>query len=374
MGYRVEGHKQTARLVPDETIVWGTWSAARLVQRIYEWLALEGKSCRWVAQELNLLGVPTAYQRAGRGVRGRTTQALWRPGRIRNLVVNPTYKGVLRYGRRRSKKSKRTQVIEAPCPAIVSPELWQAAQRALSANRILAKDTGTVYLLRGVMKCGLCGLSYVGSRGRPGVFWYRCNGYLAERGGKDHRCQARSVRSSDIEPVIWRDIESFLRAPGALIDQLRGEADGCLDDAAALLEAERITLQTARADLELRRQRVLDLYERGRVTPQELDCRLDEVERQRKEVESRLAGLQVPEPAEAPLDADLLEEVRARLDAGLTPEQRSEVVRLLVRRITVHTRILEDGRKEVRLVVEYRFSVPRCSQARNGRGSWPPPA
>jgi site-specific DNA recombinase len=77
----------------------------------------------------------------------RPSQGLWRPGRIRNLVVNPVYKGVLQYGRRRSRTSKRTEVIDAPVDGLVSPELWEAAQRQLEANRIMAKNTdhGTFY-------------------------------------------------------------------------------------------------------------------------------------------------------------------------------------------------------------------------------------
>ena len=58
LGYRVDGRRQTARLIPDETIIWGDWTAADLVRRIYHWLGVEGKSCRWIAHELNLLRRP----------------------------------------------------------------------------------------------------------------------------------------------------------------------------------------------------------------------------------------------------------------------------------------------------------------------------
>jgi hypothetical protein len=52
--------------------------------------------------------VPTHYARDGRGVRGAVTQGQWRAGRIRNLVVNPVYKGSLTYGRRIDQRSPRT--------------------------------------------------------------------------------------------------------------------------------------------------------------------------------------------------------------------------------------------------------------------------
>jgi site-specific DNA recombinase len=94
-GYRAEGVKQWARLVPDETIVWADKSAADIVRDIYERLALGGQSCRMIARDFNALGIPTHYARDGRGIRGKATQGLWRSGRIRNLVVNPVYRGEL---------------------------------------------------------------------------------------------------------------------------------------------------------------------------------------------------------------------------------------------------------------------------------------
>jgi site-specific DNA recombinase len=372
LGYRVEGRKENARLVPDETIIWGDWTAADLIRRIYHWLGVEGRSCRWIALELNAMGVPTAYQRGGRTVGYRTTQGLWRPGRIRNMVVNPVYKGVLLYGRRRSKKSKRSEVIEAqvPPPALVSPDLWHAAQETLAQNRLLARNTERAYLLRGVMKCGICGLAFCGAAGRPGVWWYRCNGYLAERGGKDRRCQAKSIRNTEIEPVVWQDIETLLRNPGDLLARLRVEMETRSDRDAALAEAERITLTTALADLDGRRERVMNMYERGRITVREFEDRLDQIEEERRTLLARLEALESTETADEPIPVDLLAAVRERLDQGLTDEERSEVVRLLVRRITVHTTVIDSRTKGVRLVIEYRFTPPGCSPDSNGRGSW----
>jgi site-specific DNA recombinase len=372
LGYRVEGRKEKARLVPDETIIWGDWTAADLVRRMYHWLGVEGRSCRWIALELNAMGVPTAYQRDGRTVGFRTTQGLWRAGRIRNMVVNPTYKGVLLYGRRRSKKSKRSGVIEAQValPALVSPDLWDAAQGTLAHNRLLAKNTDRVYLLRGVMKCGLCGLAFCGASGRPGVWWYRCNGYLAERGGKDHRCVARSIRNTDIEPIVWQDIEAMLRNPGDLLARLRVEMENRGDHEAALAEAERITLAAALADLDGRRNRALDMYEHGRIAVHELDERLGKIDDERRILKARLEAQEPTETADEPIPRDLLAAVRERLDQGLTDEERSEIVRLLVRRITVHTTVIDSRTKVVRLVIEYRFAPSGCSPDSNGTGSW----
>jgi len=373
LGYRVEGYKHTSHLVPDDSRFWGDWTAVRLVERIYEWLGLEGRSCRWVAHELNRLGVPTAYQRAGRGVRGQKTQALWRPGRIRNLVVNPIYKGVLAYGRRRNAKSKRTEVIEAGIEPLVSAALWDAAQQALLDNRIAPKNTRRSYLLRGVIKCGLCGLAFCGAQGRKGVWWYRCNGYLAERGGKDMRCLARSIRNTDIEDEVWSDIEALLRNPGDLIARLEAEAAHREDSAAALQEAGRVTLEAALAEVQGQRDRTLELFKRGHISSEELDADMLEMTQRRKDLEQRLDALSHTSLAEeVPLSPDILEELNRRLDEGLSDEMRGEVVRVLVRQITVYTTVNEKGRKDLRIVVEYRF--PWCNPDLTGMDSWLPQA
>jgi site-specific DNA recombinase len=84
LGYRVDGRRQTARLIPDETIIWGDWTAADLVRRIYHWLGVEERSCRWIAKTQP--AQPPSYHRDG--VCGQAPQGLWRQGRIHNLLVD----------------------------------------------------------------------------------------------------------------------------------------------------------------------------------------------------------------------------------------------------------------------------------------------
>jgi len=55
------------------------------------------------------------------------------------------------------------------------------------------------------------------------------------------------------------------------------------------------------------------------------------------------------------LSADLLADLRRRLDEGLSDETRAEVVRLLVRAITVNTDIDPQGKKTQRCFIDYRF-------------------
>jgi site-specific DNA recombinase len=287
LGYRIEGIKRSARHVPDETPIWGDVSAAELVRRIYGWIALEGWSCRRVATELNSLGVPTAGARGGKGVRARNTQSIWRAGLIRNMVANSIYMGQLRYGRRSRKRDR--EVLVGSIEGLVSPSLWQAAQDTFAANRRCTKNTHRVYLLKGAMTCGTCGLTYVGSWSKE-FGWYRCGGQLVERGPLPGKCSGTAVRTDRIEPTIWADVEAWLRNPGDVLTALDGAAER--DAQGALAEAEAITLARALEQLEGQRKQAIALNIRGRLPDGDLDVELDRIEAERIALDARLAAAQ----------------------------------------------------------------------------------
>ena len=353
LGYRIEGIKRSARHIPDEALIWGDLSAAELVRRIYGWIALEAWSCRRVATELNSLGVPTACAREGKGVRSRNTQSIWRAGLIRNMVTNSVYKGLLGYGRRSKKRDR--EVIVGSIEGLVSPSLWDEAQAALARNRRCAKNTHRVYLLKSVVKCAVCNLTYVGSWSQ-GVGWYRCGGQLIERRSLPGRCPGCSIRADRIEPLIWADVERLLRDPGDILDELDGARER--EAAGAIAEAQAITLQRALKSLDEQKARLVKHVRMGVLSDTEVRAELDQISTERVALEARVAALEPSQAEIVPQEAhDLLAEVRGRLDAGLTDEQRQEIVRLLVG-IVIHTVVGDDGRKTARALVTYRFPNP----------------
>jgi site-specific DNA recombinase len=236
----------------------------------------------------------------------------------------------------------------------VSEELWQAAQEALRRNRRVSRNTHRRYLLKGIIRCGSCGLTYVGSQGRPGSSWYRCGGRQADRGPLGGACPSAFLRGAEIERQVWADIERFLRNPGDVLADLEAELGG--ENEAAIAEAERITLRGAITSLGTQRERVLGLAIRGHLGEVEAERELERIGRERVTLEARVGELEAPRaPAIAEGAHALLDEVRGRLDAGLTDEQRQEIVRLLVK-ITLRTDAAENGGKSsARAVVEYAF-------------------
>ena len=355
LGYTVAGDRGARRLVPDDSPMWAGLSAADVVRRIYNHLASDGWSCKRIADEFNDLGIPTAYARDGRGVRGKRTQETWRSGHIRNLVHNTVYKGLLQYGRRSSRPNSR-EVISAPVAPLVSEETWDAAIATLERNRIMPNNSRHTYLLRSVIRCGVCGLTFCGTWARTKPR-YRCNGSMVERGPFLGRCIGASIDGSLLEHTVWSDICRFLSQPADLIDELLAESNDA--QARAVAEAERVSLTAAHDAAEERRKRAINLYTRGKLSEVEFDAIAAEVEQERKKLDERLADHERRNAAlaDAVASEDVIAEIRKRLDGGLSIAERQEIVQLLVRQITVHTDPLKQGRKQVRIVIDYRFPV-----------------
>jgi hypothetical protein len=227
------------------------------------------------------------------------------------------YEGLLSYGRR---SKYQRDVIVAQVPALVSVEVWDAAQRALTENRIIRQCDEGVHLLRSLIHCGICDLTYSWTKGR-GVVWYRCNGQVTHRGKIEGRCRAKSIRGDFLEPLVWSDVEAFLRDPGRLLDELA--AQQCDNGVAAAREAERLLVEKALAEIPNQRDRVLEAFRRGHCTPEQLDEQMEAVRREEDAHRRRLSELVPVEPHAAEVvPEDLLRELRQRLNAGLTDAMR----------------------------------------------------
>ena len=360
LGYSVSGDRGFRRLVPDDSPMWAGLSAADVVRRIYHHLASDGWTCPHIASEFNSLGIPTSYRRDGRGVRGRRTQGLWRSGHIRNLVVNPVYRGVLQYGRRSSRPNGRS-VISASVPPLVSDDVWNAAISTLKRNRALPRNSCHAYLLRSLIRCAVCGLAFCGTWTRGPR--YRCNGSMAHRGQFAGKCIGASIKGEKLEAAVWSDVYRFLLDPQVLVDELLAESNDI--ESRAVAQAERASLLDARSAAQHRRKRAIDLYTRAKLSEVEFDAIAADVERELKTLDDRLAVLEPDDDSLGDaLSEDVLAEIRERLDDDLSEADRQEIVQLLVRRITVHTTLTGRGRKQVRVVIDYRF--PRVGEARTG--------
>jgi site-specific DNA recombinase len=355
-GFRKTGGGKQARLMPaTATPISGyALSEASVIKRIYR-DAADGKSCVRIAEALNRLGVPTAYARDGRTVLRQKTAGIWTSTRVRNLIVNPIYKGVFVWGKRKFvredlnnpkirhlKMNPRDQWIEVPRPelAIVSPELWKQAQDAVHRNQIAAMaHPQHDYLLRGLVKC-TCGLCYYGltsarqSSAREVVY------YMHSRRSPRPRCTTAAVRGNDLEAAVWSDIECFLAKPGQVIRQLEEKMES-KDGESRKISDEIRELESARERKFEARKRLLTLFTEGAVQRDEYNQERARIEEAIASIEKRLVELQ---KVFAEQDANtfalksartVLEDLRDKASGKLTFAKRRAIVEALVVGITV---------------------------------------
>ncbi len=385
-GYRKVGEKDKAHITPSEEPIPGLdLSEAEIIRTIYRMSATEKKSCFFIAEHLNRIGAPPSYIRderlVTRGKRKSRTSGLWRPGRVRNMLVNPTYMGQHQFGKR--SKNPNRELIAQEVQAIVSKEIWQKAQRTLKSNVLFSKRNSChQYLLRGLVKCGLCGLTYIGlTNRRPSGktdFYYRCNGKHGTRGiygANGHRCPSKDVNGDFLEASVWADVEDFLRNPSNVIALLQQRM------AAERSDSKRSRDRLARLEDNLagkvtERDRILSLFRKGRITEKDLDKQLDQISQEETAIRANMEDLTATlrgvtdETAQLQSTQALLQKLRGRLDQGISWEVKRQLVEALVGGVRIET-IEEVGKKLASIIVTYRFasSIATCTD----RDSWPPP-
>lgn len=305
---------------------------AAIVEQAFVWYTQEQVSLGALADRLNQRHVP--------GPEG----AAWHASTVGRLLRQSAYRGVAYYNRRqtdasglgerrrhgqgrlrfpRSTLRATTEWITCAVPTLVSEELWQAAQERLAQQSQFAqRNSQHTYLLRGLLVCSVCGHTLQG-RTQHGVGYYTCVYGGAQR-PPEVPPHTRWLRGDAVEPLIWQALADLLRAPQRI-------------------HAAWAAVQTAPAPaagdshrqhlLQQQRQRLLDAYQAGALTLDELIQRQNPLDLELQELHKRLADQPVPPAVQISLAAftERIEHALAASDAVT----KQEVLRLLIERIVV---------------------------------------
>jgi site-specific DNA recombinase len=244
---------------------------AAVVTQIFAWYtdAAEHPSLYEVAKRLSQAGLATPNG----GIR-------WHVASVRGILRNPTYAGTAHSGRTRQvlaqhRKSALLPVgpglsqrpapaedwIPIPVPAIISQEVFDAAQARLAQNQQLARRHNDAhdYLLRGLVSCAQCRLACLGRSLHPGYQYYVCRGRSeARRVAYGVACTARYAPAAALDQLVWQDLCQILRQPALITHELaRAQTGEWLPQA---LQARRQTLKSALTQLERQQERLLEVY------------------------------------------------------------------------------------------------------------------
>jgi site-specific DNA recombinase len=231
-----------------------------VVVRIFESFSA-AQGLRAIAKMLNAEGVPSC------GLNGENS---WSPSRIREMLMNERYRGVLVWGRNGKEYKGGTRVrverpksqherIEREDLRIVPEELWLAVQERLKKTAINSggrrKGPPPRYLLSGILRCSACGGPMHAANGKLGatnVKFYTCS-WHRNRGDEVCRNSSRGlVERVDDAFIVW--IEEHVLHEQVIIDALE-EVRRRLAERSATADAEipRLEKQVAKITQELRR-------------------------------------------------------------------------------------------------------------------------
>ena len=167
------------------------------------------------------------------------------------------------------------------------------------------------------------------------------------------------VRAAELEEAIWKDILEFLQNPGPILAQL-AEHLNSRQTQTRDLEQERVAQTLALSRKVEEKDRVLDLYRRGRITIADLERQLEKIATEEAGLKVRLISLETTLQGQEAIARrlmeaqELLHTLRQRLKEEFTWEEKREIVEALVLNIQVDT-ISEEESKTPQLTVTYAF-------------------
>ena len=202
--------------------------------------------------------------------------------------------------------------------AIISEDDWEKAQARLSDNRqIYNRTRKRAALLAGIVWCGRCGARMAATA------WTKKR--------RAYACHSRTKRKPNLvrDPGCKNPVMDCSILEDAVLDQIRNLKLAPQDPE---VEASDTAPYEARLkDLDRKRDHLLDLYENEVLTLEDLKPRLEDLKKQRAEVEAVIAGLQ---KQVKPMDRSEALEMADLIDQADDDQQR-EIVIALIQKITV---------------------------------------
>jgi hypothetical protein len=324
-GYRVD---QQGRYVmdPDE---------APLVIRAFQ-MILEGHSQQDILAYCKASGVP-----AGRRFQKRTAGSLptvckthisagWHTSKITRMLRNRVYLGERRWGNR-----------IFPCTPLVDPDTFNRVQEILR-NTASRRQGGhrriDLGLLSGLFTCGTCGRPYYRKRtsfhrknGRTNVYqMYACV-------GRHHtpQCRSKMVPVGFLDGQVWALIEEYLSDPEVLVRKVLA-ADQKLGTTVGDFDRQEGEYLAALESLEAVVRSVWDEQRAHKWPMAWVAPRLDELNDRREKITRELSEIRrarlvvLVDREQSGQVAAALAGIRSRLKKGLSPQEKSEIIRLIV--------------------------------------------
>lgn len=354
----------------NEDIIHGTnISEASVIRLMYKLTVEQHMSTIQISGYFNALHIPPSYviheNTIKKGKRKVNTAGIWRPARILAMLKNTTYKGIHIYGIR---SSKEREPIKRKVPAIIDENTWDRAQEVIKENYIDAvRNKKHDYLLRSLIKCGVCGLNYHGTYS-DNHSYYLCNGRRKYKGSLEKPCKNTSINMSWIDDFVWNDCMIFIHEPNVIIEQI-GEEKHKFIELKESTEAEMTTIRKSIQDVEIEKELILDLFRKKRISFDDVEKQLAKIEIEKSTLTNRALNLESNLHKENMSSiqkaniAELLLNLKERIskDEEISFELKREIIKTLIDSIIVNTVQGENDKPNTILQINYKFGVVNCT-------------
>jgi site-specific DNA recombinase len=248
-------------------------------------------------------------------------------------------------------------------PQIISESLFQQVTELRRTLQITSpKNAKNKYLLRGLIKCRNCGLTYSGatwSSGSHRKTYYTCNGSSQWKKLGRVKCPSKALRADSIEEFVWEDVKNFVLDPEIVLEQLAANQQPVDDD----LGEQIASVEAQIKELHRQKENTLIIAAQSQeVNVQTLDAVLAELRRSQNTLEAHKRHLEGRFTRGDTLEKELFG-IAKRL-AGLqnqihnaTFDDKCRAVSELVKGIQVSTETIQ-GKKTAIVEITYRFQEP----------------
>ena len=350
-----KGHGAEARVEmhPDEAHV------VKLVFRLF------------LEDQMSLHGI--ARHLTAQGIVSRHRAPVWHKSVVWGMLKNPAYMGQAAYLKTRSAPRQRNQRrgphparypkrlhssresrpesdwIFLAVPAIIEAQQYAQAKVQLEEHKRFSPRNNKKhpYLLNGLLRCKACGFALYGTTNSARhaadvpLSYYCCYGASAFRRRRGEVCTARAVRRDILEAVVWAKMEELLQHPQAVIEEYTRrvhETQNHDDDLALLLTHKRMERRRALSE----KDRLLDLYQSGGITKDEITERIAAGRSKLQMIDSEIRYLEAEHAASAQAlrVIEHLDHCTAQIGANVQSldfDRKKAIMRLLVKEIKVDT-------------------------------------
>lgn len=261
-GYFIN-NEQFVEMIPEQ---------ADVIRLIYKLYMDENMSIKAICQYLKSMNIPSPATFKPKQFKNRAT-GNWCEYTVTNILNSEFYStGSYPF------KPPGKNIVLVPVPPIIDQDTYRQARMIAKTKRQNYAPNGKfhTYTLRGFIKCGICGSTYVGSSAKNGRFChYRCTGRIKLPEGQ--KCHNPQIIARMIEDLVWDDLKNLFSNPDRLIKEVKKNLqvnkisqDNTSEDVAEI--------QRRISETHQEKKRLIDLYAKGILQEEDLKIAIGEKE------------------------------------------------------------------------------------------------